>query len=259
MIQLVLLNLGIIAIIAVAIFLLKKFVIKSEKGVKILFIVAAVLTIVCHYSSLIYHAIDSTNGNPYNFLTSNPNLILPIYPCNVVMWCCLIYAFVDKNTKFARFLADYIFLFGSISALVGMFANVDFINNPSLTDYDVTKGIVAHGFMLFNIMIIPFFGRFKLNFISNIIHIAISILMMLIVGLYCNLIFWVLSGESTAQNVNSMFILHSPFDGAKFLTYPFIAGIALVGYFIILCVADIIAHRKDKKYWWTQFKHQSEN
>ena len=74
-----------------------------------------------------------------NFLRSNPNLLLPIYPCNVVMWLALVYGCLkNKESKFASFVGDYIFWFGIISALVGMFVNIDFINNPTFKDYDVT-------------------------------------------------------------------------------------------------------------------------
>ena len=33
-----------------------------------------------------------------DFLRSNPNLLLPIYPCNVVMWLGIVYG-VSKNKE----------------------------------------------------------------------------------------------------------------------------------------------------------------
>ena len=76
------------------------------------------------------------------YLADNPNLILPIYPCNVVMWSCLIIGLIrNRESRFNKLLTDYVFWFGIFSTLVGMFANVDFINNPTLADYDITKSI----------------------------------------------------------------------------------------------------------------------
>ena len=56
------------------------------------------------------------------------------------MWSCLIVGLMkNSDSKLYKLLCDYIFLFGIFSALVGMFANEDFINDPTLGDYDITK------------------------------------------------------------------------------------------------------------------------
>lgn len=246
MLNLVLFNLGLIALIIVGAILCKKFV-KTEKGKRIVLIVVALSTILCHYSSLLYHQI--VDGTATQFLNSNPNLILPIYPCNVVMWCCLIFAFVKFNTKFSKFLADYIVLFGIISALVGMFVNIDYLNNPTFANYDVTKGIVAHGIMLFNIVLVAVFGFYKVDLPRNMLNIGISILMMFVVGCYCNIVFTTIGSPAVAYNVNSMFILHSPFDGLEFLTYPSIAGIAVVAYFLILLLCEQIVYKNGNRWF----------
>ena len=252
MLKLVIVNLIIILIIVLMLLLLKR-IIKEERGVKILFIVAPILTILCHYSSLLYHLFDSSNGTPFNYLESNPNLVLPIYPCNVVMWCALIFGVTKKNTKFSSFLADFIFLFGVVAGLVGLFMNIDFIRKPTFKDYDIVKGIFSHGFMLFNVLIIPVFGFYKLDLKSNMIHVLISILMMFIIGLYCNLLISVIGSSDYAYNVNSMFILHSPIDGVKFLTYPFIAGFALILYFVTFHILELIKYEKGNR-WFNRIK-----
>jgi hypothetical protein len=43
-----------------------------------------------------------------------------------------------------------------------------------------------------------------------------------------------------AYDINSMFIIHSPFDGVPFLRYPIIAVLGLFIYLIIFTVCDII-------------------
>lgn len=245
MLKLVILNIIVIIIDILLIILAKKYAGDSEKRKKNILLISALLTIVCHYSSLVYHAIDGGFAASYAFLRSNPNLVLPIYPCNVVMWCGLIFALLKKKDgKFGSFLCDYIFLFGVFSALVGMFANVDFINNPTLADYDVTKGIVAHGFMLMNILLVKALGYFEFEFTKNLKHILVSVIMMGVIGLYCNLLIAVICDLNYAVEVNSMFLIHSPFAGTDFLTYPMIAGIALIIYLIAFAIIAKVKRNK---------------
>lgn len=251
MIKLLLFNLILIVIITVILVICKKYC-KTEKIKYIALLIASILTILCHYSSIIYHYfLDKAH---IQFLESNPNLILPIYPCNVVMWSCLVLGLIkDKKTKVGSFLIDYIFWFGLISSLVGMIVNIDFINNPTLLDYDVTKGIVAHAFLLLNVLLLPVFGYIKIDLIKNMTHILVSILLMFVIGCYCNLVFFILTTKEYAYHINSMFILHSPFENLAFLTYPFIALIAFILYFVIFHICELITLKPNER-WYKRIK-----
>ena len=245
MIKLLIFNLFLIAIITIALCLIKKYV-KKERTQNIILIIAAVFTILFHYSSFIFKLLSG--GNAMEYLSETPNLILPIYPCNVVMWSALIFAFIkSKRSRLGSFFVDYLFWFGIISTLVGMFANVDFIMNPTLADYENFKSITAHATLLFNILLLPIFGYVKIDVKRNIINISISILMMAIIGGYCNLVFHALVSEAAAYDVNSMFLIHSPFDGLDFLTYPAIALIAIPLYLAVFALCDICAHKRNKQ------------
>jgi hypothetical protein len=231
-------NLILIACIALALWLIKKYV-KRERTQSILLLAAATFTILFHYSSFLYHLLFTGEGIAY--LSETPNLILPIYPCNVVMWCALFYGLSkNKDSKLALLLSDYIFWFGLFSTLVGMFANVDFIMNPTLRDFEIVKSIVAHATLLFNLLLIPAFGLLRPDFFRNMKNILLSVLAMYAIGLYFNVIFEALVSAEAAYDVNSMFLIHSPFEGVPFLRYPLIAAIALVLYFIVFTVCDII-------------------
>ena len=230
--KLIIFNFILIGIIIGLLILFKK-TCKSEKSKYIVILFASLTTILCHYSSLPYHFF--TDGKAFEFLKSNPNLVLPIYPCNVVMWLCLVFGIIkNKSTKFGSFLVDYIFWFGILSALVGMFVNIDFIREPSLLNYDVTKGIVAHATMLFNVLILPVFGFVKIKLERNLYHIILSVVMMLFIGLYCNLLIEVIADSDYAYHVNSMFLIHSPFEAVPFLTYPLISLVAFLLYSCII-------------------------
>lgn len=247
MLELVVFNLILILVITVALILCKRWI-RTERGADILLLLAAVLTILCHYSSLPYH--HFLDGSAMTYLRHNPNLILPIYPCNVVMWSCIVYGLMRKKTsRAAEFLATYIFWFGIFSTLIGMFANVDFIREPNLGNYDITKGILAHATMLFNVLPLPVFGRIKINFGRNMLQMLIAVLGMYGIGLYCNLVFEVLVSAEMAASVNSMFILQSPFAGLPFLRYPIIAAVALVLYAILFAICELVAHKKGERWF----------
>ena len=137
-----------------------------------------------------------------------------------------------------------------------MFANVDFINNPTLLDYENFKSITAHATLLFNILLLPLFGYIKIDVKRNIISISISILAMAVIGGYCNLVFHALVSEAAAYDVNSMFLLHSPFDGLDFLTYPVIALIAIPTYFAVFVVCDLCAHKRGERFYDKGKRHK---
>ena len=246
MLKLMFFNLLLLLIITVLLIIVKKTV-KSEKGKNVLLLVSAAVTIIFHYSTLIFHCL--TGGEAIEYLKNNPNLILPIYPCNVVMWSCLLFGFLKKrDSSVSKLLTDYIFWFGIFSTLVGMFANVDFIKNPTLADYEITKSIVAHATLLFNVLLLPLFGMIKIDFLRNMKNMFLSVLGMYVIGLYCNLVFEVLVSAEKAYDVNSMFIIHSPFDGMDFLTYPIIAAVALVLYFLLFISCDAIKNKKGNRF-----------
>lgn len=251
MLKLLLFNSALLVIIAALLVLVKKTV-RTEKGQNVVLIIASIVTILFHYSTWLFKLFGGGDANAY--LGSNPNLLLPIYPCNVVMWSALILGFMrNKKSSVSQLLIDYVFWFGIFSTLVGMFANVDFIMNPTLKDYDIVKSIVAHATLLFNVLLLPLFGKIKADFGRNMKNMLISVLGMYVIGLYCNLVFRVLVSTEAAWDVNSMFIIHSPFEGAEFLTYPTIAAVALVLYFILFTCLDIIKNKKGER-WFDKVK-----
>ena len=244
---LVIFNIVQILIVAALLFAVKKWV-HSERTKYILLLVAPLITVAFHYSSFFYHLLFVGDGISY--LADTPNLVLPIYPCNVVMWCALLYGLLpNKDSKLALFLSDYVFWFGIASTLVGMFANVDFITNPTLADYEVTKSIVAHATLLFNLLLIPVFGLLRPHFFRNMRNMILAVLGMLVIGAYCNLIFEVFVSAEKAYEENSMFLIHSPFDGAPFLRYPLIAALGLLIYLGIFTACDVLTTPRGARWY----------
>ncbi len=243
--KLLIFNFILIAFIALGLWAVKKHL-RRRRSQDLLLLAAALFTILLHYSSCGFKLLTGADAMAY--LSDTPNLILPIYPCNVVMWSALIFALLkNKKSRFGMFLGDYLFWFGIISTLVGMFANVDFINNPTLADYENVKSITAHATLLFNVLLLPIFGYIKIDMKRNLTHIILSIVMMGAIGGYCNLVFHALAGADAAYDVNSMFLIHSPFEGLDFLTYPVIALIAVPVYFAIFAVCGMVSRKLRKE------------
>jgi hypothetical protein len=245
--KLVVFNFVLIALIAGGLFLIRKYA-KTDRTKNIILLVAAASTILLHYSTLFFKLFAGDDA--FAYLRQAPNLLLPIYPCNVVMWCALLFACLkNKRSKFGMLLSDYLFWFGIVSTLVGMFANVDFINNPTLADYANFKSITAHATLLFNILLLPLFGYNKIQVKRNMVHMVISILAMAVIGCYCNLIFHVVGSEDVAYEINAMFLIHSPFAGVSFLTYPVIALCAIPIYFAIFAICDLCVHKAGERFF----------
>ena len=261
MLELTLFNVIQLIIIAALLIFSKKFF-KSQKSQNILLLVSSIVTILFHYSTFIFCLF--TGNGAFEYMKDNPNLLLPIYPCNVVMWSCLILALIrDDNSKVKQLLVDYSFWFGIFSTLVGMFANVDFIMNPTFADYDIVKSIVAHATLLFNVLLLAVFGRINFSFSRNMKNMLLSVIGMYVIGLYCNLVFEVLVSREAAYDVNSMFIIHSPFEGLDFLTYPVIAAMGLVLYFLLFTSCELFKYKKGERWFDKLFlrlkKDETEN
>ena len=88
-------------------------------------------------------------------------------------------------------------------------------------------------------------------------HMIISVVLMYIIGIYCNKIFEVLVSIDAANSVNSMFILHSPFLELPFLRYPFIAIISLILYFVLFFILELVVYQKNNR-WFNRIKNKRE-
>jgi hypothetical protein len=82
---------------------------------------------------------------------------------------------------------------------------------------------------------------------------------MAIIGCYCNLVFHALVSEAAAYDVNSMFLIHSAFDGLGFLTYPVISLIAVPIYFGVFVICDLCAHKKGERFYNRMKRHGNQD
>ena len=238
-----------LAIAGACILLRKK--VKEEKTKRIVLLICSVVTVLVHYSSILYHFV--AEGDATTVIIHNPQYLLPIYPCNVVMWLCVIVALIkDNKSKVFITLSEFITFFGIFSGILGMSLNFDFIANPTFLDYDVTKGMFSHSFMILNCCLFPVFGYIKISTPRNMVSVLVGVVLLWLIGSYNNLTFELLTSY-TPQSINSMFLVTTPFEGAPWLTFFPIVGMMLVLYLIFFNVYELIAYRKGNR-WFDKIK-----
>ena len=231
----------------------KRFI-DTEKEIRILFLVLPILTVLAQYSGVLYFLIK--DGSATQYLSDNPNLLFPIFPCNVVMWSLLAIGifFNKRETRFVQILIDFCFFFGIFSALTGMIANVDFLNNPSITNFNGTKSIVSHALMLTNIIGLGIYKIVKIDLTPNYIHLVIGVLVMGLIGVINNAMCWIIKGEEYAYEINSMFLLRPSYSKISWLKYQIIAPIALVLYFGLFVILYLIFYKKGNRFYNRGFR-----
>ena len=118
-------NLISFAVITLGLVFCKK-VIRKDSTRDIVLKSVSILVVAIHYSSL--YVDFFLNGG--EAVVEN-NMLLPIYPCNIVMWLLVVVAFMkDKSNKIFHYLAHFTFIVGTVCGVIGVVFNINFLNNP---------------------------------------------------------------------------------------------------------------------------------
>ncbi len=225
----------------------KKFI-NTDKEVRILFLVLPILTVLAQYSGIVFSLIKGESVAKY--LIDNPNLLFPIFPCNVVMWSLLFVGifFNKRETRPVQILIDFCFFFGFFSAVIGMVANVDFLNDPTLTNFNGTKSIFSHALLITNIVALGMYKIVKIDLTPNYIHLVIGVLFMGLIGVINNTMCWIIKGEEYAIEINSMYMLRPSYSKISWLKFQYVVPAALVLYFGVFVILDLIFYKKGNRF-----------
>ena len=154
---------------------------RSERVRDLPLVLSAVLTVLIHYSNLLVDYFQ--NGGS---ATIENNHILPVYPCNVVMWVLLIAALLkNKQGLVFRVMAEFCFWVGSLCGIAGIVFNINFATTPTLADYYILKGLVSHSTMLYGCLYFKF-GKYIKICAKNAYSVAACLLLFLVCGLGVN-------------------------------------------------------------------------
>ena len=200
----------------------------------------AILTVAIHYSNL-WVDYFATGGTA----TVENNQILPVYPCNVVMWMLLIAALLkDKKSLVFQMLGEFCFYGGTICGVVGIVLNANFGANPTLADYDILKGMLSHSTMLFGCLYM-LAGDFIRVRVFNAVSVAAGLGTFVLCGMAVNRLY----EHFGMVPPDGMFLKSNPYISVS----PIILGILAVALlFIGLSIRELRLPREER--WYSKLK-----
>lgn len=214
--------------------------VKEDKTKNLILKIFAILTVIIHYSDLWYGFF--ANGGEETISSTH---ILPMYPCNVVMWMLLIASLIkNKKSAIFRVLAEFCFYGGIVCGVIGILLNANFDSTPTLADYYVLKGMLSHSTMLFG-CIYMLVGKFIKIRVFNALSVTLGMASFVVCGLIVNGLYSIFG----MQSPDGMFLYSNPY----FPVSPMILGVLAV--IILFGVLALYERRLPvEERWYTLLK-----
>lgn len=216
---------------------------KDEKAKNFILKCSAVITVAIHYSNLwVDFFVSGGNASIEN------NHILPVYPCNVVMWM-LLAASLMRNKKHLLFqlLAEFCFYGGTICGVIGIVFNTNFGNTPTLADYDILKGLLSHSTMLFG-CIYMLVGRYIKIRVFNVVSVTAGLSSFVVCGVAVNELYEWFGMEPP----DGMFLKSNPYID----TSPMVLGVwAIIFLFFALALWELRLPEEER--WYTKLRSRN--
>lgn len=227
-------------VLTVALLIAAKYLAREDRMKNKILTFFAVITVMIHYSNL-WVDYFATGGNA----TIENNHILPVYPCNVVMWMLLIAALLkDKKSLLFQLLGEFCALGGVVCGVVGIVLNANFGNTPTLADYDILKGMLSHSTMLFGCLYLLVGGYVKIR-VFNVISVTFG----LAVFVLCGLLVDGLYEHFGMEPPDGMFLRENPYLDVS----PVVLGIwAIVVLFCLLSLWELRLPKEER--WYSKLK-----
>ena len=233
------------ALITAGLLVAARFFVKEQNSKNRILKIAAVITVLLHYSNLWVDYLTTGSAEVEN------NHLFPVYPCNVIMWLLLLTAFrKEKNDTFFTMLAEFVFWGGIVCGSIGIIFNFNYDNTPSLLDYDVLKGLVSHSTMLFGCIYVLVGGYIKIR-VFNVVSSAVGLLFFLVDGFLVNSLYHIFGLEP----VNAMYLLESPFPTMPWFSPVLMGAIGISLLFIGLAIYETRLPKEER--WYHKLKEFS--
>ena len=226
-----------------ALLLLAQRLAKTEKAKNRILKFFAIITVVIHYSNLWVDYF--TSGGT---ATVENNQILPVYPCNVVMWMLLAASLMrSKKSLIFQMLGEFCFWGGTVCGVVGIVLNANFGNNPTLADYDILKGMLSHSTMLFGCLYMLVGGFIQIR-VFNAVSVAAGLGTFVVCGVAVNRLY-----ERFGMTApDGMFLKSNPYTSVS----PIVLGIVAVALlFCGLAIRDLRLPKEERWYSKGKLRH----
>ena len=204
----------------------------------------AIITVVIHYSNL-WVDYFTTGG-----ATVENNQILPVYPCNVVMWMLLTASLLqNKKRLLFQLLSEFCFYGGTICGVIGIVLNTNFGNNPTLADYDILKGMLSHSTMLYGCLYMLVGGYIKIR-VFNAVSVTAGLGTFVLCGMGVNALYECFDMEAP----DGMWLRSNPY----FNFSPMVLGIIfIIILFGVLALWELRLPLEER--WYHKLHRRKEN
>ena len=199
----------------------------------------AIITVIIHYSSLWVDFFSSGAAEVESVM------LLPIYPCNIIMWLLVVSAFAkNRDTVVYRMLTEFTFLGGVVCGFIGILLNENYDANPTLLDYDVLKGLISHSTMIIGCAYLAVSGIVKIR-VKNVFSVVAGLLLFLVDGTIINALYALFGLDPC----NSMYLLEAPFDNIPWLITPVMGLMGVTLAFLITVLYEQIFLPEDQRWY----------
>lgn len=236
-------------LLMVALLICFKILIKKDERKNLVVKVCAILTVILHYSSLYvdYFSVGEA--------LVESTMLLPIYPCHIVMWLLVIVAFYkNKSSKIYKLLAEATFYIGIVGGTIGIMFNENYFNNPNLAEWGVLKGMLSHSTMLLGCIYLKVGDFIKIR-VSNLYGILTGLCILIVDGFLVISIFRLFDMEPP----NAMYLLENPFPSIPWINTWAIGILGIVIGFIITSVYELMCLEKKEHWYYKLINKEGEN
>ena len=222
--------------------------IKTDYTKELVLKIITITTVILHYSDVWVSYF--TTGTPD---VGNSHMFA-IYPCHIMMWLSLIFAFLSKkDTRIGHVLADFMFYVGFFCGTIGIVVNDSYLSTPDLGDYEVLKGLLSHSTLLLGCLYVFVMKYVKVNAFRNLTSAIVGFLVFIVDGVFVINLFKLFDIDP----VNAMYLLEPPFADLPFINTATIGIAGVLAVFGLATAMEYFFLPKEER-WINKISHKGE-
>lgn len=235
-------------IVTIAVLVLATIYLKEQKQKDVFLKFFAIITVVLHYSGLWVDFLSTGTA------LAGASLLFAIHPCHVCMWLLVASAFIKTRTTIGyRVVTEFAFYLGIVGGILGIALNVNYMENPTLLNWDVLRGLLGHTTLIIGCVWL-LCGKYIKIRVFNVVSILLGMTLLLVDGFFVNSLFKLFKLDP----VNSMYLLEPPIPSMPWFNTALIGVLAVAIGFLITSIYEAVALPKEERwhtklvYWYNQ-------